>query len=97
MPYLILHKVRGEGAFDIAEPMIEMPNGETWWIIPTSGHRAYPYWYKDLDEVIGMDRSNYLSDMLRNPPVDLRDHYTILNPPTAKRQRVDDSPRPEDL
>ena len=22
-----------------------------WWIIPTSGHRAFPYWYIGLDEV----------------------------------------------
>ena len=38
--YLILHKVRGEPAFDIAEKtMIAKEEG---WIIPTSGHRAYP-------------------------------------------------------
>lgn len=39
-PYLILHKVRGSPAFDIA---IRMRIGqEDGWIIPTSGHRAYP-------------------------------------------------------
>jgi hypothetical protein len=38
-PFLILHKVRGEPAFDIAE-MLEMDD-DVWWIIPTSGHRAY--------------------------------------------------------
>lgn len=57
-PYLILHKVRGEPAFDIAvqipcpicEPAKQgLDNGRDmlcnhgdWWIIPTSGHRAYP-------------------------------------------------------
>ena len=40
-PFLIAHKVRGQAALDVAEPMIV--DGETWWIIPTSGHRAYPY------------------------------------------------------
>lgn len=53
-PYLILHRVRGKPAFDIAERM-ECPvcygtvPGSVccdidgfWWIIPTSGHRAYP-------------------------------------------------------
>ena len=40
-PYLIAHKVRGEPAFDIAIKM--NMDGEDWWIIPTSGHRAYPY------------------------------------------------------
>ena len=39
-PYLILHKVRGEPAFDIA--IRETIAGEETWIIPTSGHRAYP-------------------------------------------------------
>lgn len=39
-PFLILHKVRGEPAFDIA---IRLPIGdEEGWIIPTSGHSAYP-------------------------------------------------------
>lgn len=46
-PYLILHRVRGQPAFDIAERIeVEATEGvfEDWWIIPTSGHRAYPYW-----------------------------------------------------
>ena len=38
--YLILHKVSGEPAFDIA---IQLETEEEIWIIPTSGHRAYPY------------------------------------------------------
>jgi hypothetical protein len=38
--YLILHKVRGEPAFDIAEKI--MIGEEDGWIIPTSGHRAFP-------------------------------------------------------
>lgn len=38
--YLIAHKVTGELAFDIAH---KLPIGEEeGWIIPTSGHRAYP-------------------------------------------------------
>lgn len=56
--YLIAHKVRGEPAFDVAERM-ECPEctaqGCTecdqlgyWWIIPTSGHRAYPFWNKAM-------------------------------------------------
>lgn len=53
--YLIAHKVRGEPAFDIAQRMCEgdeMCQGdcglypdcktEPIWIIPTSGHRAFP-------------------------------------------------------
>jgi hypothetical protein len=57
-PYLIAHKVRGEPAFDVAIQM-ECPEcfaqgcGQCddlgyWWIIPTSGHRAYPFWSHEL-------------------------------------------------
>lgn len=44
-PFLILHKVRGEPAFDIAiecEDMGTETDPGPWWIVPTSGHRAYP-------------------------------------------------------
>lgn len=48
-PYLILHKVRGEPAFDIA---IKLDIGdEQGWIIPTSGHRAYPSWWMPLNRI----------------------------------------------
>jgi hypothetical protein len=60
-PYLICHLVRGEPAFDIAIKQCEgeapcQPNcgcypeckTETVWIIPTSGHRAYPFWVEPL-------------------------------------------------
>lgn len=49
MQYLILHKVRGEPAFDIAEPL--QIGDEEGWIIPTSGHRAYPYEVWPLDKI----------------------------------------------
>jgi hypothetical protein len=49
----------------------EWPCGECdglgyWWIIPTSGHRAYPYDYKELewDEL-----------SVGQPPEGLQDHY----------------------
>lgn len=75
--YLIAHKVRGELAFDVAEPM-EMADG-LWWIIPTSGHRAYPvaswdlrYLYDDPDFQISV-----LDAQL--PPLNsVRDHYTVV-------------------
>ena len=46
--YLILHKVRGEPAFDIAQKI--MIGKEEGWIIPTSGHRAYPYQHWPLNK-----------------------------------------------
>ena len=82
-PYLILHKVRGEGAFDIAVKM-EMANGELVWIIPTSGHRAYPYWHEELSTVLsggGPDvlKDGYLGAQWRSPPADWPDHYAYLD------------------
>ena len=48
-PFLIAHLVRGEPAFDIA---IKLQIGdEEGWIIPTSGHRAYPYWHQSLKDM----------------------------------------------
>jgi hypothetical protein len=52
--YLILHKVRGEPAFDIAERCEAMgTEGDPgpWWIIPTSGHRAWPLRTWDMVEL----------------------------------------------
>jgi hypothetical protein len=45
-PYLIAHVVRGQPAFDIAERI--QIGDEEGWIIPTSGHRAYPLWAEPL-------------------------------------------------
>lgn len=57
--FLIAHKVRGECAYDIALPMecpechyigcAECDDTGRWWIIPTSGHRAYPFWHKSIE------------------------------------------------
>ena len=62
--YLIAHSVRGEAAFDIAMQMecphcnpqwservhgcFDCDSLGYWWIIPTSGHRAFPYWTEEL-------------------------------------------------
>lgn len=54
-PYLIAHKVRGLPAFDIAircDDMGTLSDPSPWWIIPTFGHRAYPYWYQSLSSMI---------------------------------------------
>lgn len=101
--YLILHKVRGEPAFDIAQ-RLEAPDGsngadpgakEPWWIIPTSGHRAYPCWHKSLDELMwGLDAVELayngfawqtFADVNPMPP-DLRDHYAFSEPSSQVRQ-----------
>jgi hypothetical protein len=88
--YLIAHKVRDEPAFDIA---IQIEIGEEdGWIIPTSGHRAYPWWWVELtniddqyelefkDHTFWIDASRGIKGKMNGPgsmPPDLRDHYTI--------------------
>jgi hypothetical protein len=84
--YLILHKVRGEGAFDIAIKL-DTPLDEEVWIIPTSGHRAYPYWREELTDTLGGSFTDgWLDHLWRNPPPDLRDHYATFAEPTAPRE-----------
>lgn len=51
-PFLILHKVRGEPAFDIAIRIGQDSDGPLW-IIPTSGHRAYPFRTWNMTELEG--------------------------------------------
>ena len=105
MTYLILHKVRGEPAFDIAdrikcpicEPIKQGLDVSTslecnacegsgyWWIIPTSGHRAYPHEYWDLEDLF--DGSDYPHDhpwTHDTVPEELRDHYHIEAKPIVR-------------
>ena len=84
--YLIAHKVRGAPAFDIAERMPELDEGdELGWIIPTSGHRAHPYWSQHLDQLgaVKDDVPDLPLDMVVPPmPSPWPDHY-----PTAAEPR----------
>lgn len=61
--FLIAHRVHGLPAFDVATQMecpecddystecIECEGFGYWWIVPTSGHRAYPYWHTELNKL----------------------------------------------
>lgn len=84
-PYLIAHLVRGEPAFDVA---IKFQIGdEEGWIIPTSGHRAYPYWWIGLHEVPDLEllftTTDYGNVMI--PPPNHPDHYTTHATPGTGR------------
>ena len=68
--YLILHKVRGEPAFDIAQKITI--GSEEGWIIPTSGHRAFPVAHYNLQQFIDSGQIDDLEPM----PDDLPDHYS---------------------
>jgi hypothetical protein len=52
--YLILHKVRGQAAIDVAT-RVHLSGGDCIWWIPTSGHRAYPYKWQPLPESFSAD------------------------------------------
>ena len=70
--YLILHKVSGEPAFDIAHRM--MIGDEEGWIVTTSGHRAYPYKKWALEDLYCKNEDClYEYDI----PDDWPDHYNI--------------------
>jgi len=89
--YLIAHVVRGEPAFDIATKLdIEDEEGQ-WWIIPTSGHRAYPYWHRSLNSLCDWHMPDLFGDY-QGPPPDKApegwpDHYptrsTATPPPLS--------------
>ena len=52
--YLIVHKVRGSPALDVAQRIL-LSGGEELWLIPTSGHRAYPLRWRALAESVSAD------------------------------------------
>lgn len=51
-----------------------------WWIVSTSGHRAYPYWSEDINAL--MYAAGYIVD--KSMPTDLPDHYPSRTPPQTK-------------
>jgi len=90
--FLIAHSVRGEAAFDVATKMecphctgrdlndahacFDCDSLGYWWIIPTSGHRAFPY---DIVEITNLrDLSgNGILDMLETMPSAWPNHYKV--------------------
>ncbi len=91
-PFLILHKVRGEPAFDIAEKIGEDSDGDIW-IIPTSGHRAYPYrmwtlmdmsYEANILEGGGTLKLSQLAEYALRSPGDWPDHYAANDRPLAE-------------
>ena|SRR5579872_4663162 len=87
-PYLIAHLVRGEPAFDIAIKMDVPTDDEPWWIIPTSGHRAYPWWSMELKRLGREGWGVYYEDDLWKAvppcPEGTPDHYTATPAPRGQ-------------
>lgn len=81
--YLILHKVRGAPAFDIAQKL-DIADEEGW-IIPTSGHRAYPWRWYTLEAVEALMQRIVLNTPDLIIPTDWPDHYQANASPKAER------------
>jgi hypothetical protein len=72
------------------------PNGYTcvecdcfgyWWIIPTSGHRAYPYSCMGL--FINGNATEVWYEELSPVPEGLPDHYTLTASPAETRSKLE--------
>jgi hypothetical protein len=64
---------------------IECENLGYWWIIPTSGHRAYPYWVAQIIPLINnMDGPGTIEIMFYTTemPEGLPDHYPHRSTPS---------------
>ncbi len=49
-----------------------------WWIIPTSGHRAFPYWVYELGDLFAYKN-------VGDPPTNLLDHYPERTTPSTPK------------
>lgn len=85
--YLIAHRVRGEPAFDIAI-MLDLldEDADPIWIIPTSGHRAYPWWYIELGAGVYTTRELTIHDLCPPMPIDFQDHYHLEQTVSTTKQ-----------
>lgn len=84
-PYLILHKVRGAPAFDIAV-RAEFEDGEEYWVVSSSGHRAYPTKWWELEYLAdGSDYPHAIPyEYLDRPfPEGWPDHYSPREAPAV--------------
>ena len=72
MQYLILHKVRGQPSYDIAEKCLI--GDEEGWVLCTCGHRAYPLEHWPLSEILN-GAGPILEELVATFPKDWPDHY----------------------
>ena len=84
-PYLVAHKCRGELVFDVAiKTGMVLSDGEVW-IMPTTGHRVYPFWGVKINSLFLRDvvRDGYerLMDAVPEIPEGHRDHYAVNDTP----------------
>lgn len=68
----------GRGDFEHGAWCVECDSLGFWWIIATSGHRAYPYWNSSLDDLaVAQGNLEYYSVSSECPdmPPSIPDHY----------------------
>ena len=107
-PYLIAHKVRGEPAFDVAIQMVcplcpneshgchECDGLGYWWIVPTSGHRAYPWLFNKLSDFENPD--GYSANDWSEMPEPWPDYYPDATTPKVDLiQALGLKPRPQKI
>jgi len=71
--HLVLHKVKGRPAIDVAQRCLLSCGRELWWV-PTSGHRVYPYKCVRLDESLAVSAELLEGEEWQRLP----DHYAHL-------------------
>lgn len=81
----------GHGDRDIADghviPCTECDSLGYWWIIPTSGHRAYVYWSANLE---GWTHQFMREWGVPEMPPSLPDHYAHTSSPAQVRASIED-------
>jgi hypothetical protein len=78
--YIILHKVDGKPAFDVAH---RLESDEEMWIVSTTGHRAYPYKNWPVESVFGGLHVGENYDLIL--PDGWPEHYQPAERATAKK------------
>jgi hypothetical protein len=64
----------------------ECDEGQHWWIVSTSGHRAYPYWITELSNFGYVFKSDgSVPDLIAPMPPDLPDHYQTTAKPGEEK------------
>ena len=82
---IVCAECNGHGDLNIADATFigcnECDNLGYWWIIPTSGHRAYPFFNESFNmiEGIGMGFTDAIASAM---PHSLPDHYPTRSTPT---------------
>lgn len=72
------------GPCDKDTPMcVECDDEGYWWIIPTSGHRAYPYWTNSLDNAVDWEMLRINGNPIVDMPPSIPDHYPTKSEPNA--------------